>query len=234
MLIYLISSIYETERFQHIQQIKQLFPNLVQIEAIYPSKIKVPFLNKIKTISAKRNHRALSNGEIGCLLSHRKAWQYFLNQNDDNECLILESDSLIVDPILLIQHFNKVHSKFDLFFWGAFDGRMQLLKSSKERINSIYSLGNPLVNSLYCTYGYSINKVAAKCLLQQTRLFDYPIDYWKRRLKGGELTIGGVHPNLISTVGTFNSNIRTGSKKISTIVFDWVVDVKNVLISNLR
>jgi len=234
MLIYLISSTCETERIQHIQQIKKLFPNLVQIEAIYPSKKKVPLLNKIKSISAKRHDRALSNGEIGCLLSHRKAWQHFLNQNDTTECLILESDSLVVDLDLIIDNFKKVHSQYDLFFWGAFDGRMQLLRSTKETINITYSIGKPLINSLYCTYGYSINKVAAKCLLQQTGMFDYPIDYWKRRLNGSALNVGGVQPNLIKTVDTFDSNIRTASNKISTIFFDWVIDLKNSLISNLR
>ena len=234
MLIYLISSAHETERASHIQQLKQQFPKLIQVNAVYPNITKVPFLEKIKSISNAREGRSLSNGEIGCMLSHRNVWQQFLKQNISTECLILESDSLLVDSSLLMDHFKTVHTQFDLFFWGAFDDRMQLLRSTRQEIGKGFGIGKPLVNSLYCTYGYSINKKGAKILLRQTGTFDYPIDYWKRRLKGAGLMVGGVQPNLIKTVATFDSNIRTATKKLGTSLFDLVIDFKNLLISTMK
>jgi hypothetical protein len=45
MLTYLVTSKDEIERYEHVASLKTLFPNLIPIEAIYPSKIRIPFHN---------------------------------------------------------------------------------------------------------------------------------------------------------------------------------------------
>jgi GR25 family glycosyltransferase involved in LPS biosynthesis len=234
MLTYLVTSKDEIERYEHVASLRMLFPNLIPIEAIYPSKIHVPFYKQIKSISKKRTGNMLSDGAIGCLLSHRLIWRNFLNQVDQEYCLILESDSKIENIDLIYHHESFISSKYDLFFFGAFDNRMKLFQSSRVKVFDHYYIGTPLINSLYCTYGYSINKTAAKYLLDNTSKFNYPVDYWKLRLQKNPLRVGGILPNIITTVTTFESTINKSSKNIYNIIFDKVVDIKNSIITFLK
>jgi len=216
MVTYLLTSKDEIERHEHIASLKTLIPDLVSIEAIYPSKTPIPFYDQIKLISKERTGSTLSDGALGCLLSHRVIWRKFLKQESHEFCLILESDSKIEDLNIIESKYEMLHSQYDLFFWGAFDNRMKLLRSS---------------NSLYCTYGYSINKTAALYLLENTKKFNFPVDYWKLRLNNTKLSIGGILPNLITTVSTFQSTISHSNQNIFAIFFDWIIDLKNNIIS---
>jgi GR25 family glycosyltransferase involved in LPS biosynthesis len=234
MLVYLVASNTETERITHIQGLNNSFENLIQVEAIYPTKIHIPFQDKIKAITKERTGHEITNGALGCLLSHRKIWQKFINQNDIENCLILESDSNIVDLEKLNVVFDLVKNKFDLFFFGAFDGRMKLFRSSKHKLFDKYVIGEPFKNSLYCTYGYMVNKKAAANLLRVTAKFDYPVDYWKHRLKNTNLKVGGITPNLISTVLNFTSTIDISKKSLGTIIFDLMIDFKNSIITSIK
>ena len=154
MLTYLVSSKDELERIKHIEALRTLFPDVVSIEAIYPSKTPIPFYSQIKSISKARTGSALSDGALGCLLSHRIIWRRFLNQKDQDFCLILESDSQIDNLTIIKSHQKSIKAQYDLFFWGAFDNRMKLLRSTINQLADSYQIGTPLINSLYCTYGY--------------------------------------------------------------------------------
>ena len=231
MLTYLVSSKDEVERIEHIEALRTLFPDVVSIEAIYPSKTSIPFYSQIKSISKSRTGAALSDGALGCLLSHRLIWRYFLNQKDQEFCLILESDSKIDNLNIIQTQQASISAQYDLFFWGAFDNRMKLLQSTKIRLNDQYQIGSPLIHSLYCTYGYSINKTCAKFLLESTKNFNYPVDYWKLRLKNSSLRVGGILPNIITTVNSFNSTISYSNQNIFTILFDAIINLKNSIIS---
>jgi GR25 family glycosyltransferase involved in LPS biosynthesis len=231
MLTYLVTSKEEIERYEHVASLKMLFPNLIPIEAIYPSKIHVPFYNQIKSITKDRTGSALSDGALGCLLSHRVIWRRFLNQKDQDFCLILESDSQIDNLTIIQTQQARIKAQYDLFFWGAFDNRMKLLRSSKVNVKEQYVIGIPLINSLYCTYGYSINKTAAKYLLANTKRFNFPVDYWKLRLKNASLRVGGILPNIITTVPSFQSTISYSNKNLFSFIFEFIIDFKNYVIS---
>ena len=233
MLVYLISSKEETERKSHIKHLEELFPGLIKIDAIYPSKIHIPFYNQIKAITKDRKGQALSDGSLGCLLSHRKIWKTILKETNNEYALILESDSDIVDINQIKKNYNYVMNNFDLFFWGAFDGRMKLYKSQKEILGN-FQIGVPFIKSLYCTYGYMINKNAAIELLKQTSTFDYPIDYWKYRLKNTTIKVGGIIPNLITTKNNFSSTISNDKKTFFTTLYDSLIDLKNTIITEIK
>jgi GR25 family glycosyltransferase involved in LPS biosynthesis len=231
MLTYLVSSKDELERIEHIEDLKTLFPDLVSIDAIYPKNTRIPFYSQIKSISKARTGSALSDGALGCLLSHRIIWRRFLNQKDQEFCLILESDSQIDNLTIIKSHQASIKAQYDLFFWGAFDNRMKLLQSTKNLLCDQYQIGTPLVNSLYCTYGYSINRNAATYLLESTCKFDYPVDYWKLRLKDSSLKVGGILPNIISTVTSFKSTISHSNQNLFVLIFDTIINFKNSIIS---
>jgi len=231
MLTYLVTSKDEIERYEHVASLKTLFPNLISIEAIYPSKTRIPFHNQIKSITKDGTGRALPDGALGCLLSHRSIWRRFLNQEMQDFCLILESDSKILDLNIIQSEIKMMHTQYDLFFWGAFDNRMKLLQSTKIDLIDQYQIGTPLIYSLYCTYGYSMNKNAAKFLLESTQKFNYPVDHWKLRLKNSPLRVGGISPNIITTVSSFQSTISHSKPNIFTFIFDSIIDFKNNVIS---
>jgi GR25 family glycosyltransferase involved in LPS biosynthesis len=234
MLTYLVSSKDELERLTHIKALKMLFPDVITIEAIYPNKTYIPFYSQIKSISKSRTGAALSDGALGCLLSHRLIWRHFINQQDQDFCLILESDSKIDNLNIFQTQKESISAQYDLFFWGAFDNRMKLLQSTKMRLSDQYQIGTPLVHSLYCTYGYSVNKASAKFLLESTKKFNYPVDYWKLRLKDSSLRVGGILPNIITTVTTFKSTISYSNEGILKILFDRMINFKNSIISYFK
>lgn len=233
MLVFLISSTLEKERISNIISIKKIFNQVIDIDAIYPNLIHIPFLNKLKNLSKIRTKRELKSSEIGLLLSHRAAWNNFL-LTKYNEALFLESDSLILDKDFIQNNLIKFHLNYDIFFWGAFDGRMKIYKKNNFILNK-YFIGHPVINSLYCTYGYSLNRKAAKYLLKQTNKINYPVDYWKKRLHNSNLSIGGINPEVISTNSQFSSTIQNTDSNIYKYKFvKKIIDLKNTILANIN
>lgn len=228
---YIISSIYESDRRANVELLLKLFPNLRQQEAVYPQYQKIPFLNKLLSLSKMRTGHQLRLGELGCLLSHRKIWSEIINSkfHENKSFLIFESDSEIKDFDFIKHQFENIENKYDLFFWGAWDGHLKINRSSKIKIDN-KTIGVPLIKSVYCTYGYSLNKKAATYLLKRTRHIAYPVDQFKRFISEDDLKIGAVIPEMIST-NCEKSYIKEKliNKKLLKL-FHFVLDIKNTFI----
>jgi GR25 family glycosyltransferase involved in LPS biosynthesis len=229
----------ETDRKLLVADLKDRFLEHKIVKAIYPNQTHVPFLKSIQAISQKRTGIALNIAEIGCLLSHRYIWQQIIKENDNEQqgYLIVESDAVVNDIIQLNRQFEKMHQLYDLFFWGAFEGRVKLFRSSRKHIqtyevnNSSYLYGSPFINSLYCTYGYSLNKKAAAYLLSVTNKFQYPVDFWKKNLAQSNLNVGAITPELISIHFGLLSNIQnTKVNGIKKWLLYFLVEFKNRII----
>jgi glycosyl transferase family 25 len=100
----------------------------------------------------------LTPGAIGCALSHKKAYEYIINNN-------LSSALIIEDDILIDKNFksrlsiiySKVPKDFDILFIGYHNTSDKYL----ERIDSMYS--QPY--KLYGLFGYIVTLEGAKKLL---------------------------------------------------------------------
>ena len=197
---FIIHSIYEEERAQHVAELLKSMPSIERIEAIFPSNQKVPFLDKIIACSVERTGKALTPGEIGVLLTNRMIWRKIIKSpvNDNFPFLILESDSLINKPLLLQNEFYQLASKYDLFYFGGWLGNIQLLRSTKKKWTENSLIGTPLINTLCSGYGYSVNKKAARMLLKKTNKIAYAFDEVRRYLTQEELLLGAVLPEWIS------------------------------------
>jgi GR25 family glycosyltransferase involved in LPS biosynthesis len=215
---YILFSNFETDRQHTVNLLKDCFENYTIIPSIYPTKIHVPYLQELVKKSQSRTGKALSLSEIGCLLGHRKIWQEIIKQDSDEAThfLILESDSKINDITELNNHFSNYTQPYDIFFWGAWEGNARIKRSTIlfEKNNRI--VGEPLIKSIYCTYGYSINIRAARYLLSKTRKISYPVDMFKHFINPNELKIGAIRKELISTWRNLKSYIRTNNL-LSTI-----------------
>lgn len=232
MKSFLITSSFETERKANIEKLCIQLPGIERIEAIYPAHQKVAFLSQAIALSKQRAGIALLPGEIGCLLSHRKIWHNIVNSKttEQEHFLVLESDSRINNPALILQYANSLTEKSDILFWGAWDGHLQLFRSSKQKLTEGYVYGEPFIKSIYCTYGYSLNKKAAKLLLERTGKFSYPVDQFKRYFIRDELRIGGIVPELIGTTGIKSVIRKNKPWQLLNTLFLAALDMKNKLI----
>ena len=196
---------HETERKGHVEAMRKIVPTLEVVESVFPTRIHVPFLEALIEKSYARTGKALLPTEIGVILSHRKIWSKIARESSEEHFLVLESDSRIMTPEFLKAETAK---KYDLFFWGAWNGYASLKKSTAQQ-----GVGEPLIKSVYGAYGYSLNAKAAKYLLKKTARIAYPVDMYKRFVDPREISIGAIVPEVISTWRTSDSLIRKESRR---------------------
>jgi hypothetical protein len=194
---------HETERKAHVEAMRSVLSGLELVEPVFPSRVHVPFLEALIEKSRARTGKALLPTEIGVILSHRRVWSLIARENTDDHFLVLESDSRIIKPELLQ---SETAEKYDLFFWGAWNGYASLKKSTVQ-----HGVGEPLIKSVYGAYGYSLNSKAARYMLQKTARIAYPVDMYKRFVDPAEISLGAIVPEVISTWRTSDSLIRQES-----------------------
>jgi hypothetical protein len=195
---------HEVERLTHLEAMQADVPELEVVEPLFPSLVHVPFLDRLMEKSQERTGKALLPTEIGVILSHRKIWAKIAREKTKEHFLVLESDSRIIKPELLKA---ETAEKYDLFFWGAWNGYVSLKRSTVKN-----GVGEPLIKSVYGAYGYSINSKAARYLLQKTARVAYPVDMYKYFVDPAKISIGSIIPEVITTWRTSDSLIRRESR----------------------
>lgn len=191
---------HETERLPHLEAMRKVLPSLEVVEPVFPSRVHVPFLDRMIIKSKERTGKALLASEIALIIGHRRIWREIAKEQNNAHFLILESDSKIVRPEVLD---NSLAITYDVFFWGAWNGFMSLKKSTV-----INGVGEPLIKSVYCTYGYSMNSKGAKYLLANSKKVNYPVDLFKHYVNPNDIKLGGIVPEVISSWQTTESLIR--------------------------
>jgi len=236
MKAFLIYAESEIHRKENIAKLMADAPFAVeQVDAVYPDRQHVPFRDALLRVSKERTGKTLLKGELGCLLSHRRVWTKILSEakSDQDHFLVFESDSMIEDPQFLRDHFLSLTQTKDLFFWGAWEGHMKFFHSSQKAIADSRVVGEPFIKTIYCTYGYSLNRKAAKLLLNRTRKISHPVDQFKYFFSQKELELGGVLPEVI-TGNKINSTIRGKENTLFKQIFLSLLDIKNNIICSLR
>ncbi len=229
---YIVGSIFEHDRVENMRKIQSLLPHIKINEAIYPTRNKVPFMRQLLDLSHQRTGYRLNEGELGCLLSHRRVWYNIVQTKaeQDELFLVCESDSSILNIELMKQQYNTIAKQFDIFFWGAWEGHMKLYRSTKKKLSVSWTIGTPFLKTVYCTYGYSLNKKGAAYLLKQTVKISHPVDQFKYFIKEGDIRIGGIVPELISTIGKKTSYIRPKRNFLKEFFILIVLDIRNTII----
>ena len=237
---YILCSKREVDRKEYIQKLRKQLGDITCVEAIFPKFEKVPFIEQLVALSKSRTGKALNQGEIGCLLGHRNIWRLIAKHaaTPNQQFLVLESDSKIINiddfkrAFIEIKNANNSHD-YDLFFWGAWHGNTRLKKSTQSKILSKFNIGEPLIKSVYCTYGYSVSPIGAQMLLKQTSKISFPVDYFKYHLKNTNLHIGAIRPAMIDTWHTTKSYIQLENKWF--FFKKWIIirifDFRNMIIA---
>lgn len=206
---YIIYGQNEDARKAQVEQLQQALPNAILVDPIFPSRQKVPFIKYLIGNAFKRSGYQLMPSELGVFMSHRSIWKKIVQEDkQDQHFLVLESDSKINAIHLIEQTMPIVEKSYDLFFWGAWNNHVSIKRSTAVSINKKYSIGSPLIRSIYGAYGYSLNVKAAKHLLTKSSKINYPVDLYKHYVDQDEIKLGAIKPELISTWQTTDSTIR--------------------------
>ena len=206
---YILYSPLEKDRTARVEAMRQQFKQFTISESIYPSNTRIPFLNAIIKKSKERTGQALMATEVACLLGHRRILRQIIKvaTNNEEHFLVLESDSKILDRSLLEAYFEPISKQYDLFFWGAWEGNAKIKRSKSIIIqgdHNKYSIGEPLLNTIYCAYGYSINKPTAEYLLKKTSKISTPYDIFKQFIDPEKIKIGTITHEIITTTDKDN------------------------------
>ena len=214
---YILYSPLEKDRTARVEAMRQQFKQFTISESIYPSNTHIPFLKAIIEKSKERTGKALMATEVACLLGHRRILRQIVRAATNNEehFLVLETDSKILNFELLKNQFETISNKYDLFFWGAWEGNAKIKRSKAQVLDSNYSIGEPLLHSIYCAYGYSINKPTAQYLLKQSAKISTPFDIFKQFIDPQKIKVGTITKEVITTsdIGNQASYIRKTDKK---------------------
>jgi GR25 family glycosyltransferase involved in LPS biosynthesis len=207
---YMITAAHETSREPLVQKIVEQLPGIERIEAVYPSRVRIPFLHRLQAKSKQRTGYALNEGEIGVLLSNRKIWRSILEQSrtrnpsgialagSNESYLVLESDSTINNIEVLKKYYGTLTQQYDLFFFGSWLGNTKIFKSTRQSLEQGFVYGTPFIKTISGGYGYALNAKAARHLLETSNRIAHPVDEFKRYITPGYLRIGAVLPELIS------------------------------------
>ena len=198
---YILYSPLEKDRTARVEAMRQNFKQFTISESIYPSNTHIPFLKAIIEKSKERTGKALMATEVACLLGHRRILRQIVNAATNNEehFLVLESDSKILNFELLKNHFEPISKQYDFFFWGAWEGNAKIKRSKAQVLDGKYTIGEPLLHTIYCAYGYSINKPTAQYLLKQTNKISTPFDIFKQFIDPSKIRIGTITKEVITT-----------------------------------
>lgn len=150
--------------------------------------------------------RDLKPGELGCLLSHRAAYQKIIDENLDHALLIEDDARFDENTKAVLESFLAKNIDYDI---------IRLLGSPKVA-NSPHRKITPIHNDFYLTrmrtapggaHATLISKAGAQKLIKQTEKFAFPIDTILGRCWETGLNAYSVQPGLAIQDLSFDSAI---------------------------
>ncbi|ETZ05476.1 glycosyltransferase family 25 protein [Holospora undulata] len=218
--VFVINLNKDIDRYRSIQPlVQQLGFTYQRISGVWGSSLSNSFIENFvdkKSYELAFNGATPGFGELGCFLSHVKAWISFLNSNA-KFALILEDDAEF-DPSKLkqiIQELIRFQNLWDicsLFSPPAFSGSFLSV--------SEFSFSCMLVQFLEetsGTVGLLINRRAAKSLLSKAEKYVLPVDHYIQRIWefDDSIRFTGIFPGLIKEKGGTSSIDLQGRRKKS-------------------
>jgi len=125
-------------------------------------------------LNAKKYHTALTKGQIGCYLSHRKVWQ-LIAEGDDDYGIILEDDFVLSGNLSkAFESIGNLNLPWELIKLAAYQSRERKI-AFEQSLNDEFSIA---IHSKAMSGGAAtaLTKKAAKKLLAATNKFGRPCD----------------------------------------------------------
>ena len=148
---------------------------------IYTDAIMATRMSDEEVYSHAVSDTFLTKGEVGCVLSHKKVYEEFLN-SQYNSIIIFEDDAVFTEKcsVSILKDIMKIVDSIDSPVVVA------LQKSdyqNKEKFIITDDISMYSCHKFYCTHGYIINRAAAKNILELQTPIRFEIDafeyyYW--------------------------------------------------------
>lgn len=173
--IYIINMKYRTDKKKRMEdELKKHNLDGNFIEAIVGYDIDIDKMIENKLIDNKLD-RELRRGEIGCYLSHIKAWKAFL-RSDDKYALILEDDAVFIDGFKdkLKNLLKEITFSFDMIYLND-NCEHHFGEDCLHGIKKSENIFDPGTVG-YGLYGYLLSREGAKKLIEISLPIEIPID----------------------------------------------------------
>ena len=179
----------DTERWKLVQEeCKQIGLKPIRIPAVFGAKLSN---TQLKAETSHFCYNFCTPSMIGCWLSHKKCWQYVLDNNIDI-AMILEDDAIFVDNFneLLKNRIKDVPTDWDILLLGTVlccsPNKCNFLANIADKMKSLYIMSDvekqsisPHIyrpNVFTGTHAYLINKKGAQKCLKYLPLADGHVD----------------------------------------------------------
>ena len=160
-------------------------------------------------------YRPLTDPEIACYLSHRKAWQYALGKEADY-VVILEDDLVIDHPLVpVVNAAIRLDREWDIIKLFGTRKQRKIIEPLVEKPTSVHLVDTPTVP--FATTALILKTTALPALLKSSESFFRPVDidmkhYWEKNL-----TIYSTYPPPVSISEENESQIGERQNKLALI-----------------
>ena len=213
--IFIVNLKKDKDKRKHMEQLCSNYNlNCIFIDAVLGINVEKEEIDKCVDNEKTKKYmgRVLSYGEIGCSLSHRKIYKKIINENI-SQALILEDDiEFNEDLIFILKKISLFPKNWEVILLGhhthfsrIVDTRYNLW-SKKINIYKNYFVLRPSELG-YGTYGYVVNTVGAKKLLNQTERIMKPIDHYTGDDSINNLYI--INPSIIKINDYMSENMHS-------------------------
>ncbi|MFC4700704.1 glycosyltransferase family 25 protein [Glaciecola siphonariae] len=148
-------------------------------------------------------YKSLTPGEIGCYLSHRKAWQRIVDENLE-AAIILEDDFLMPHGLNDVAQFVQSKQAFDYVKLSDHPGRPRKTKTLKKIGDSQLVVFDKVPAR---TCAQLVSREGARKLLQASESFGRPVDidlqYWWEK----DIRVMGIKPFVFTPAPDVKSDI---------------------------
>jgi glycosyl transferase family 25 len=192
-----------------------------RISGVYGKSLDKEALNRhySETLNSERYHRELSKGEIGCYLSHRKAWKTIVDRQLDY-AIVIEDDFKLVGPLQpIFDTIAKMHFDWQLIKLAAYENRQKPILF-KSKLNSQFELVIHKKAMTGCC-AQAISFEGAKKLLEATEQFARPVDTDIQHIWETNVPVYSLMPYYIEQAGEFESDIAKASSNKSVKKYFW-------------
>ncbi len=179
----------------------------------YEHKMSKKAVEELKEAIEKKERKtnsSLTEGAVGCYLSHLKCWRRFIKESksENDYCLIFEDDSTIPKDLFETTSniVNKINTKWGMILLGW------------QAINEYFDFNEDLLipNKFWFTHAYLLSNFGARKLLELHHKVEVQVDaFMSKNIK--EVKIFGVVDNIcIQKNGcgyTDIQNLKTSKKK---------------------
>jgi GR25 family glycosyltransferase involved in LPS biosynthesis len=148
----------------------------------------------------RKYHESLTEGAVGCYLSHMKCWEACLNNKDGDYCLILEDDSIIPEDIFskIDEIVNELKIK-----WGIINLGWASTTPPKQLNGNLF-----VVDRFFLNHAYLLSNHGAETLLRLHKKIEKQVDAFMSD-NSSEIIILGLIKNICFQNLEMKTNIQT-------------------------